>query len=516
MNFSHILYLITVFILLPKIIRQITLKVKLDWNYEKLLKWLDIKEYLNLAFDRVPQSEYSVRTSIVLAILFTYLSLKMGPDSILSGIMYVLSLVMFAYLAHLYSDELFGTFWNSMMTFLSFYLLYTLLSKMIGFVFVDTDWTLIFKNRRLIFFGPYFINPYTGDQIWRFWPPFYIFITLICIGYGSLTEKRQRFLVPYFIFSLACIWFVYYEADYHSVKYNAMISNRGYDPTNSLVLLVGALVIGLFSFLATKKYCLELEEYQINYLQNSLIYVSFIAFIGTLFLLDPPGDGDNDVKPSYWGGFVLNLIFAFGSLVIGFGIGVVLVFGRCSELPVFYVPSIAIIELVRSGPLIAWLFFVQYLVPGLIDPLWDADVASRIILVFSLFFGCYLAEILRGGLQTVPHGQYEAATALGLSSSQIKLQIQLPQAIRTTLPAIVSQMIAMFKDTSLVYFFGITDAFKIAEDIPGGQRDFIGQNEEALVFVGMLFWIVAYYLSQLSKRIEKGLGLDNEGGGEAT
>ena len=99
--------------------------------------------------------------------------------------------------------------------------------------------------------------------------------------------------------------------------------------------------------------------------------------------------------------------------------------------------------------------------------------------------------------------------------TQIKLQIELPQAIRITLPAIVSQMIAMLKDTSLVYFFGITDAFKVAQDIPN-QRDFIGQDFDALIFIGMMFWVLSFYLSQISRRIEKSLGLIKEDGGELT
>ena len=158
-------------------------------------------------------------------------------------------------------------------------------------------------------------------------------------------------------------------------------------------------------------------------------------------MLEPPGDGCG--LPSGWGGLVLNLIFASAAIVVGFGVGVCLAFGRRSQLPVFWIPSVAIIELVRSGPLIAWLFFAQILVPDIVNPVWEADIASRVILVLSLFFGCYLAEALRGGLQAIPYGQYEAATALGLRPVQPKLQIELPQAIRTTLPARVSQMIGM-------------------------------------------------------------------------
>ena len=294
---------------------------------------------------------------------------------------------------------------------------------------------------------------------------------------------------------------------HYSTKFKEDISNRGYDATPSLIILTGALVFGLISYLVTHHYCLKLEDFQVNYWQNILVYLSFVGFLGTLLILDPPGE--SGVRPSAWGGFVLNLIFAFGSLFIGFGIGVALAFGRRSSLPIFSFPSVGIIELVRAGPLVAWLFFAQFMFPDLMTPIWDADFASRIILVFSFFFGCYLAEILRGGLQSVPHGQYEAATALGLSPTQIKLQIELPQAIRITLPAIVSQMIAMLKDTSLVYFFGITDAFKVAQDIPN-QRDFIGQDFDALIFIGMMFWVLSFYLSQISRRIEKSLGLIKE------
>ena len=98
---------------------------------------------------------------------------------------------------------------------------------------------------------------------------------------------------------------------------------------------------------------------------------------------------------------------------------------------------------------------------------------------------------------------------------QTKLQIELPQAIRTTLPAIVSMMIGMLKDTSLVFFFGIYDAFRVAQDLPA-QPDFLGQHEQPLLFVALLFWLLSFYLSRVSKRIEKNLGLTHEGGGDVT
>ena len=508
MNFNMIILISFVFVVIPALIKRFELENKIDARIQKVL---DINFIFDTAFGKVPKYQYNFYISLGLGIVFTYLSLN--SDTIISSLFYLFSLLFFAYLAYLNSDDLLDTFSNKIITLLAFYVFYNVLTSSISYFLIDTDWTIIFKNRRYILLGPYFINSQTGDEVWRFWPPLFALLFLVCSGYGTLRENKYKFLIPYAIFSIIFIFALTYDADYYSTKFKEDISNRGYDATPSLILLTGALVFGLISYLVTHHYCLKLEDFQVNYWQNILVYLSFVGFLGTLLILDPPGE--SGVRPSAWGGFVLNLIFAFGSLFIGFGIGVALAFGRRSSLPIFSFPSIGIIELVRAGPLVAWLFFAQFMFPDLMTPIWDADFASRIILVFSFFFGCYLAEILRGGLQSVPHGQYEAATALGLSPTQIKLQIELPQAIRITLPAIVSQMIAMLKDTSLVYFFGITDAFKVAQDIPN-QRDFIGQDFDALIFIGMMFWVLSFYLSQISRRIEKSLGLIKEDGGELT
>ena len=176
---------------------------------------------------------------------------------------------------------------------------------------------------------------------------------------------------------------------------------------------------------------------------------------------------------------------------------------------------LVIIETIRSGPLVAWLFIAFILLPDFLNPVWEADTVARTILILSLFTGCYLAEVLRGGLQAVPSGQQEAALSLGLSTTQTNMLVILPQAIRTTMPAIVSNMIGLWKDTSLIHLLGVHDAFQIAKVLPA-QWEFVGLDAEALLFVGMIFWIVSFYLSRISQRIEKNLGLKNESGGEMT
>ena len=702
MNFNSIIILWFLFVITPILLKRL--------KYDPNNYWPDAKTLLAYVFGKVPKIKpeveyYAFRLVLAFAIFLLYLSLKLEDSEVYAGTflptsIQILCLLNFAYLAYLMSDELFDTFWNSTISLFSFFFIFTLASGIINFILVETDWTIIWMNRRTLIVGPNFISQF-GDEIWRLWPPFYLLMVLLGAGYGTLGEDKKKFLIPYGIFCIVLLAALGYNApydsesksgaivsgpdstwgttykyhifddisefpegweertfddgvwksgktpfgnnnllieetgktikqrttwesnstdgsgdylilrknftiedkskilgstlklaypNYHAVYLNNQkigdclddkgdcnqnnpdywnreydiewdlldegpntlvlvgqddlseghdnitwldtelrlkISNQGFDATKALFYMTGAFIFGLLSFFFVHYYCKDSEEHIINYIQSILINLAIISFIVMIFLLDPAGEDEDDyfwnsedllgtgVKPGAWGGLVLNLIFATAALVVGFGVGIALAFGRRSNLPIFWMPSVGVIETIRSGPLVAWLFFAQILVPDLLDPVWEADIASRVILVLSLFFGCYLAEVLRGGLQAVPYGQYEAATALGLSPIQTKFQIELPQAIRTTLPAIVSMMIGMLKDTSLVFFFGIYDAFRVAKDLPA-QWDFIGQHEQSLLFVGMIFWGLSFYLSKVSRRIEKNLGLTHEGGGDVT
>ena len=247
--------------------------------------------------------------------------------------------------------------------------------------------------------------------------------------------------------------------------------------------------------------------------RRTLIRVSLLLGLLVLIpLLLPLRDVDKEqgVVTHLWGGFFLNFMLATAGIVLGLGIGILLAFGRMSKLPLFRFTSTGLIEFVRSGPLIAWLFIARLLVPGFLDPIWEADIIIRSILMLALFTGCYMAEILRGGLQTIGRGQTEAAVALGLTGVQTKLLILLPQAIRAVIPAMVSQMIALWKDTAIVYLVGAHDLFHSAQIILN-QRDFVGQHAQSYVFAALMFWLVAFYLSRVSLRVEKALGVTSKG-----
>ena len=145
---------------------------------------------------------------------------------------------------------------------------------------------------------------------------------------------------------------------------------------------------------------------------------------------------------------------------------------------------------------------------------YDAEDIIRMLLMFGIFGGCYIAEVLRGGLQAVDSGQKEAAMALGLSPIQTKMTVELPNAVRTTLPSIVSVFIGLWKDTTLLFIVNILDFFKLAKDLPNTDLRFLGDFLEPLYVTAIVFWVFAFYLSRLSMGIEKNLGLVKEGGGE--
>ncbi len=210
-----------------------------------------------------------------------------------------------------------------------------------------------------------------------------------------------------------------------------------------------------------------------------------------------------------WGGFMLNLFLAICSIVLCFPLGVLLALGRRSTLPLVRAVCTTYIEVVRGAPLFVLLLLANsalgFFVPSSLTP----STSSRAIIVFTMFTAAYMAEIVRGGLQSVPRGQVEAAKAVGLSPARQTGYIVLPQALRNVIPAQIGQLISLFKDTSLAGIaMGLFELLNVAGTITA-QEAFRGQGllAESLVFAGLLFWVVSYTMSRESQRLEKRLGV---------
>jgi general L-amino acid transport system permease protein len=227
---------------------------------------------------------------------------------------------------------------------------------------------------------------------------------------------------------------------------------------------------------------------------------AFCAMIGISWLLGG-GFGLVPVENSLWNGLLLTLLAASISTVLAFPLGVLLALGRQSSLPILRIACTIYIELVRGLPLIGILFMAQFLLPLLLPGDWRLDRLARAIAGLILFNAAYLAETVRGGLQSLPRGQIEAAKVLGLSAPLRLWLIVLPQAIRTVIPAIVGQFIALFKDTSLLALFALAELTGIARSVLA-QPDFIGRYAEVYLFIGLIYWIVCFTLSQISRQLE--------------
>ena len=213
---------------------------------------------------------------------------------------------------------------------------------------------------------------------------------------------------------------------------------------------------------------------------------------------------------SIYGGFTLTWLIAFFGIAISFPFGVILALGRTSKLPVIRIICTAIIELVRSVPFITWLFFGSVMLTLFLPKGVEFDEVLRAIVVTAIFSSAYLAENVRGGLQSISNGQFEAADAVGLSTLQRITLIIMPQALRAVIPPIVSQVISLFKDTSLVAIVGLFDLLYIGSKVIPNQSqgaNFLGTIQENILFCAIFYWIFTYSFARRSMKIEKRLGL---------
>jgi His/Glu/Gln/Arg/opine family amino acid ABC transporter permease subunit len=203
-----------------------------------------------------------------------------------------------------------------------------------------------------------------------------------------------------------------------------------------------------------------------------------------------------------WGGLLLTFMLTIVGIIGSFPLGITLALGRRSSLPVISTFCTLYIEFVRGVPFIAVLFMSQLLVPLINPSLAETPGIFRAMVGTILFSAAYLAENVRGGLQSIPHGQEEAAKALGLNGFQIVYHITLPQALRAVIPALVGQCISLFKDTSLVAIVGLLDLTGISNNIVA-QTEFLGRRREVLIFICVIYFVFSYAMATVARRIEE-------------
>lgn len=372
--------------------------------------------------------------------------------------------------------NLFNSWGNAILTVAAGWLTFVTLRGLLTWVFTEADWTVIQTNLRLILLGQYPIA-----EVWRIWVSMLLLAFLIgnSLSIWGKGKTSTRFTVGLMglLFALAFV-----------------VSG----PARTWLLAMGA-VLGAGWWLARGA----------GKAMRNVVGIGWVVW-PAVFILLLRGFGDGGPLPqvgtNLWGGLMLTFMLTIVGIVFSFPIGVLLALGRQSDLRIVRWFCITFIEVVRGVPLITILFMAQLMLPLFLPSGVTIDRVLRAMVGITLFSAAYLAENVRGGLQAIPKGQYEAAYALGLSNPLSMGLIILPQALRLIIPILVGQFIALFKDTALVAIVGLFDLVGIARTVLA-QPAFLGTHREVYAFISLLYWVFSYAMSYVSIRLEDSLGV---------
>jgi general L-amino acid transport system permease protein len=300
----------------------------------------------------------------------------------------------------------------------------------------------------------------------------------------------------YFILRLV-LRFLFVQADWEVVTSNLTLYAIGQYPRDQAWRTAASLgvvvVLAAASVLFWRRYQIARRVLVGLWLLSPIIvWILLSGFEGSSFL--------PRVRTQLWSGLLLTIMLTVVGIGASFPLGVLLALGRRSDLPILKVLCTIYIEAIRGVPLISVLFMAQVMLPLFIGA--EIDVVIRAMAGVTLFSAAYLAEIVRGGLQAIPKGQFEAAEALGLSAPLVTGLIVLPQAIRIVIPAIVGQFISLFKDTTLVSIITLLDLLGIAGAAMAQRPEFQARKMEVFLFIASIYFVLSYIMSSAARRIE--------------
>ncbi len=379
--------------------------------------------------------------------------------------------------------NLFSTPMNALVTLATGGLLLWVVGSLVTWALLDASWGQVWANLKLLA-----VFRYPADLLWR--PLTVLAVIMLLLGVTAGAARQDEILRGVFWWVAGFVAFIALVAvlSWSSVRTPWAIAGAA----PFLGYLLGRGRPGVLRALPWA-WALSLP-------------LGFFLLYGVV-----PGSGLLRIAPAReWGGFMLTLIL-FSAIVPSFPLGIALALGRRSRLPAIKLFCIGFIEVVRGAPLIMWLFMASLLLPLFLntDPN-NLPAIARAYVMITLFSAAYMAENVRGGLQSVRRGQIEAARALGLSGWQTTHLIVLPQALRAVIPAIVGQAIGVFKDTSLVFVVGLTDFYRVTETIATQPESLLvtgGVKLELYLFISVVYFFFSYRMSVASRQLEKRLGV---------
>ena len=372
--------------------------------------------------------------------------------------------------------NLFSTWYNVALTVLAGWLLVLFLRPAIEWATTEARWGVIEANLTL-----FMIGQYPREQIGRVWLTIFILSALIGLSWGVWKNAARGFALialgagaAFILISLYFGWDVWGEW-LIAVSMLLVFSVIGrYLPRGSVIAAVAWFL----------------------YFPLVFFLIAGSPYIATL----PP------VQSNLWGGLLLTLLLTIVGNLGALPLGILLALGRRSKLPVIRYFSIGYIEVIRGVPLITILYMAAVLLPYFLPLDLRPDQVVRAMIGFILFEAAYQAENVRGGLQAIDRGQYEAAHALGLNGVQTTALIIMPQALRAVIPALFNSFISLFKDTSLVSIIGLFEILRIARSILA-QSEWLGTHREVFLFAFMIYWLFNLAFTYGSRRMEEALGV---------
>lgn len=373
--------------------------------------------------------------------------------------------------------NLFSTWYNSLLTLAALALIYIILRPVITWTLTQARWGAIVVNLRLFLTGTYPV-----DQLWRAWLALHFLAAIGGLTWGIWVRGRRW--AGALILTVPVLLAVFVASSLNS-------------RLQLVALSIVALVFFILGRLGGRRLIRTVIGAWILYFPLVLLIIGGIT----------PNGGPFQVVPTnFWGGLMLTFLLSVVGILVSFPLGMLLALGRRSTLPVIRWVSVAYIEVIRGVPLITILFMASTMVPLFLPGGTNIDRVLRAMVGITLFSAAYLAENIRGGLQAIPRGQYEAAQALGLNGALTMGLIIMPQALRLVIPVLVGQFISLFKDTTLVATIGLLDLLGIARSVLA-QPQFIGYQHEVLVFITFVYWIISYLMARISRRLETALGV---------
>ncbi len=397
--------------------------------------------------------------------------------------------------------NLFADWKNALLTLVVGYLLYLLIPPVVRFAFIDAVWSG--DNREACLgadgacwafvkakFSQFIYGRYPDAERWRVDLVYLVLaIGLVPLAVPGVPYKRENAAFMLLVFPVLSV---------------ILLTGGGFDfglglwVTLAVLLLLAEAVVFLPVVLGAARFS--------DRSRGGIVVAGIFLLIAIIITVLQVDFGLEQVETSLWGGLLVTLVVAITGIVASLPLGILLALGRRSKLPVVKMVSVAFIELWRGVPLITVLFMASVMLPLFMPAGTTVDKLLRALIGVALFSSAYMAENVRAGLQAIPRGQHEGASALGLGYWQTMGLIILPQALKLVIPGIVNTFISLFKDTSLVLIIGLFDLLGIIQlNLNDNNWATPVTGNTGYLFAAFSFWIFCFSMSRYSQFVERRL-----------